>query len=111
MSHTPYDEPVKPARAEQRPDAAAPPETPDAPHDVDDAARGEAPTWEYVQANWERLAPRVQARWPKLSGHELTTAAGDHDALVAVIEKRYGLEPAEARRQVDGWLEDLDAGP
>ena len=70
---------------------------------VDAAAAGAEETWTSLQANWEESVDEVQAHFGELSEQDVLATGGDRDALVAVVQERYRLEPEEAERQVADW--------
>lgn len=62
------------------------------------------PAWAHVTENWSRFSASIQKVWPEVSDLEIERAAGDYDRFTAVLELRYGLEPASAREKINTWL-------
>ena len=50
---------------------------------------------------WSQLRARLHDRWPALSEDELDETEGDREALVALLEARYGYARANAEADVD----------
>jgi uncharacterized protein YjbJ (UPF0337 family) len=61
--------------------------------------------WDQVARRWTEVRPDVASQWPKLTGDDLESVRGKRDALVAKIEKRYGVLEETAQEQVNEWLE------
>lgn len=57
--------------------------------------------WDQVKGNWRQMTGSVKENWGKLTDDEIQQAEGNYDQLVGKIQERYGIEKAEAKRQVD----------
>jgi uncharacterized protein YjbJ (UPF0337 family) len=59
--------------------------------------------WEHIQGHWEKLTPKVQDRWIKLTQYDAETVAGQRDRLMGKLQERYGMAPKEADKQIAEW--------
>ena len=60
---------------------------------------------------WPQLRARLHDRWPALSEDELDETEGDRDALVALLEARYGYARANAEADLDLVTSASVSGP
>jgi uncharacterized protein YjbJ (UPF0337 family) len=65
---------------------------------------------EHFAGNWNAVRGKVKERWGKLSDDDLQAIGGRFDHLVGMIQKRYGKERDAAEKEVDHWLETIEAG-
>ena len=63
--------------------------------------------WDRISGNWAHWRDRIRERWGRLTSDELDLVAGRRDQLVGRIQKAYGLERAEAERQLRNWERKL----
>ncbi|MGE0409639.1 MAG: CsbD family protein [Amphiplicatus sp.] len=56
-----------------------------------------------LQGNWKQLKGAVKQQWGKLTDDDLSRVEGSYDRLVGKIQERYGVERAEAEKQVKAW--------
>ena len=71
-------------------------------------------SWNQIPGSWQQFARGTKARWGKLKDHELAETEGKRDALVGLIQARYGIKPEEAQRRVAEWERSYasqDRGP
>ena len=57
--------------------------------------------WDQVKGNWKQMTGSVKSQWGDLTDDEIQQADGDREKLAGKIQERYGIEKAEAERQVD----------
>ena len=62
-------------------------------------------SWDHVEGNWKQFKGKVKEEWGDLTDEEITEAEGNREQLEGRIQERYGIEKAEARRQVDAWID------
>lgn len=62
-------------------------------------------SWDRVEGNWKQFKGKVKEEWGDLTDDEITEAEGNREKLEGRIQERYGIEKAEARRQVDAWAD------
>ena len=49
---------------------------------------------------WKQLQGKVKQQWGKLTDDDLTRIEGKQDELIGRVQERYGIERAEAEKQV-----------
>jgi uncharacterized protein YjbJ (UPF0337 family) len=59
--------------------------------------------WNQVQGNWKQVMGKAKEKWGDLTDDELIQIAGERDALVGLIQTKYGVVEEEAERQVKDW--------
>jgi len=60
---------------------------------------------EMLTGQWKQLKGKVKQQWGKLTDDEIDQIEGSWERLLGTIEKRYGIERAEAEKQVNEFLE------
>ncbi|MCA9836026.1 MAG: hypothetical protein KC422_03900 [Trueperaceae bacterium] len=68
----------------------------------------ESTHWYYIANEWQELIPNIRETWPELSLDEIKWADANYDRFVAIIERRYGIEPAKAKENVAHWIASLN---
>ncbi|MEM8750647.1 MAG: CsbD family protein [Pseudomonadota bacterium] len=53
--------------------------------------------------NMSNFSDKARQRWVKLTNDDISSAAGQRDAIVAKIEERYGKRRSEAEKEFDEW--------
>ena len=61
-------------------------------------------TWDRIAGNWKLFKGKVQKQWGKLTRNDIAAANGRREELVGRIQARYGIDKAQADRQVDDWI-------
>jgi len=59
-----------------------------------------------LKGQWNQLKGTVREKWGKLTNDDLDVVQGRAEQLVGRIQERYGIERAEAERQVKDFLRD-----
>jgi uncharacterized protein YjbJ (UPF0337 family) len=59
-----------------------------------------------LKGQWNQLKGTVREKWGKLTNDDLDVVQGRTEQLVGRIQERYGIERAEAERQVKDFLRD-----
>lgn len=72
---------------------------------VMDAAEGAG--WTDLQANWQDSIGSIKDRWADLSEEELLSVNGDREALVTLVQEKYGLDRDTAESEVNDWASTL----
>ena len=70
---------------------------------VDAAGAG----WTDLQANWQDSIGSIKDRWADLSEEELLSVNGDREALVTLVQEKYGLDRDAAESEVNDWASTL----
>jgi uncharacterized protein YjbJ (UPF0337 family) len=60
--------------------------------------------WNQAEARWSELGSAFQKKWGKFTDDDLTSAAGKRDALVGLLQERYGIRKDHAEMQLDKWV-------
>lgn len=63
--------------------------------------------WDQVEGNWKMFSGKVHERWGKLTKDDLDVIQGKRDQLEGRIQKVYGLQREEARKQVEEFAKKL----
>ena len=64
---------------------------------------------EQLAGAWYVVRGKVQEQWGKLTDDDLDVINGRHTQLVGKVRQRYGKTREAAEREVDRWLETIDA--
>jgi uncharacterized protein YjbJ (UPF0337 family) len=59
-----------------------------------------------LTGQWNQLKGKVREKWGKLTNDDLDVVQGRAEQLVGRIQERYGIQRAEAERQVKDFLRD-----
>jgi len=63
--------------------------------------------WSDLQGNWQDTIASVKDRWADLSDEELMSINGDKEALVTLVQDKYGLDREAAETEVNDWASSL----
>jgi len=63
--------------------------------------------WDRISGNWAHWRDRIRERWGRLTNDELDVIAGRREKLVGRIQSAYGIEAADADRQLRNWERSL----
>ncbi len=63
--------------------------------------------WTDLQANWQDSIGSIKDRWADLSEEELLSVNGDREALVTLVQEKYGLDRDTAESEVNDWASTL----
>ncbi|MGB4334518.1 MAG: CsbD family protein [Chromatiaceae bacterium] len=59
--------------------------------------------WNQAKGNSNQFMGKAKAKWGDLTDDELTQIAGERDALVGLIQTKYGILQEAAEQQVKEW--------
>ena len=62
-----------------------------------------------VKGNWKQLSGSVRHEWGKLTHDDVERVKGDVEVLAGLIQERYGVAKAEARKQIEAWATRVTA--
>ena len=62
-----------------------------------------------IKGNWKQLSGSVRQEWGKLTHNDVERVKGDVEILAGLIQERYGVAKAEARKQIETWAAKLMA--
>ena len=60
-----------------------------------------------LQGKWKQLKGKAQQHWGKITDDEWDRAQGSSEELEGIIQEKYGKSKAEAKQEVNSWLEKL----
>ena len=63
--------------------------------------------WTDLQGNWQDSIGSIKDRWADLSEEELLGVNGDREALVTLVQEKYGLDRDTAESEVNDWASTL----
>ena len=65
--------------------------------------------WDIVEGNWKQIKGSVKEKWGELTDDDLDVVEGKRDKLVGKVQEKYGKSKDEAEREVDAYMESIDA--
>jgi uncharacterized protein YjbJ (UPF0337 family) len=71
--------------------------------------RRRAMNWDQVEGKWKQVKGKVKEQWGKLTDDDIDVINGKRQQFIGKVQQRYGLEKDAAERQVDAWVDDLQA--
>ncbi len=54
---------------------------------------------------WLEIRGKVRKHWSKLTDDDLARLSGKTDELVTVLQQRYGYGKAQAKIEIENWLD------
>jgi len=60
--------------------------------------------WDQAKGNWKELKGRLKQRWADLTDDDLKRLEGKGEELEGIVQQRYGLAKADAKRQAEEFL-------
>lgn len=63
--------------------------------------------WNQVKDNWDSVSRAILLTWGKLSDDDLEFICGDHNRLVAVLQKKYVITLPVAEARVENFVNHL----
>jgi uncharacterized protein YjbJ (UPF0337 family) len=64
--------------------------------------------WDQIKGNWKQLSGKVKEKWGKLTDDDLTTAAGQREQLLGLLQKRYGYAKEKAEEELNHFTHTLN---
>ncbi len=61
-----------------------------------------------LKGQWMQVKGKVRQQWGKLTDDEVDQMQGNAELLIGKIQERYGQERAQAEREVERWLNDME---
>lgn len=59
--------------------------------------------WDQIEGKWHQLKGKVREQWGKFTDDDLDVIAGKRDQFLGKLQERYGLNRAEAEKQLEEW--------
>jgi uncharacterized protein YjbJ (UPF0337 family) len=60
-----------------------------------------------LEGNWKQIRGQAKAWWGKLNDNDLDRVAGKFDALVGVLQEKYGYSRQQAAAEADKRITDF----
>lgn len=60
------------------------------------------------KGRWHEIKGRIKEKWAQLTDDDLLEIEGNQEKLKGIVEKRYGIEQEQAKKNVDAFYEDLN---
>lgn len=57
-----------------------------------------------VKGHWKEMKGQLRQQWGKLTEDDVTKMQGSYEELQGSLEKRYGYQKDEAKKEVDAFL-------
>jgi len=58
-----------------------------------------------LKGQWKQLKGKARQQWGRLTDDDLAMIEGDREVLLGKIQERYGRSRADAKEEVDRWLQ------
>lgn len=58
-----------------------------------------------VKGNWKEIKGKLKQQWGKLTDDQITQMNGTYDELEGALQKNYGYQKDEVKRQIDTFIE------
>ncbi|WP_072897505.1 CsbD family protein [Hydrocarboniphaga daqingensis] len=65
------------------------------------------PNVDAVKGKWKQQVGSAKVIWGKLTDDELLRSEGHEEKLTGLVEERYAISRAEAKKQVNGFLDKM----
>jgi uncharacterized protein YjbJ (UPF0337 family) len=56
--------------------------------------------WDQIKGKWKQAKGQVQQKWGELTDDDLSVVDGKREALVGIVQERYGIAKEAAEEQV-----------
>ena len=56
--------------------------------------------WDQIQGDWRQMTGKVKEKWGNLTDNELTTAAGQREQIIGLIQEKYGYAKDRAEKEL-----------
>ena len=58
-----------------------------------------------IKGNWKQLKGKVKQQWNKLTDDEIGQMEGSFEELEGILQKNYGYEKDQAKKEIDSFIE------
>lgn len=58
-----------------------------------------------VKGNWKEIKGKLKQQWGKLTDDEITQIDGSYDELEGILQKSYGYQKEEAKREIETFID------
>jgi uncharacterized protein YjbJ (UPF0337 family) len=63
--------------------------------------------WDRVEGDWKQFKGKIKEKWGNLTDDDLDRVAGQREQLEGIIQKRYGIEKDQVRKDINAWLDSV----
>jgi uncharacterized protein YjbJ (UPF0337 family) len=64
--------------------------------------------WDRIKGNWKQFSGKVKEKWGKLTDDDLTSAEGQRDQVLGLLQQRYGFAKEQAEAELDQFTRSLN---
>lgn len=61
-----------------------------------------------MKGNWKQFAGKVKQKWGKLTDDDLTQINGSTEELEGRLQKAYGYQKDQAKKEIDAFIKQQD---
>lgn len=61
-----------------------------------------------LEGKWNEIKGQVKQKWGKLTDNDLLEIKGNVQKLSGKLQKQYGYQENEAKREIDNFIKDID---
>jgi uncharacterized protein YjbJ (UPF0337 family) len=77
---------------------------------MDKKNRGRTPTQDIVEGKWKQMHGRAREWWGKLTDDDLDKAAGKAEAIIGMLQEKYGYTRERAEAEFNKRVKEYEAG-
>lgn len=63
-------------------------------------------TEDIVKGKWKEIKGKLKQQWGRFTDDDITRMQGSYNELLGHLQKKYGYQKEEARRELNDFLED-----
>lgn len=61
-----------------------------------------------IEGNWKEVKGKLKQQWGKLTDDDITHLKGTYQELEGVLQKRYGYQKDQAKKEIDSFIDHND---
>jgi uncharacterized protein YjbJ (UPF0337 family) len=61
-----------------------------------------------IKGKWKEIKGKAKQKWGKLTDDELDQMEGSYDELEGAIQKHYGYQKEQVKKEIDTFIDDND---
>jgi len=61
-----------------------------------------------IQGHWHEIKGNLKQQWGKLTDDQITQMKGSYEELEGVLQKSYGYQKDEAKKEIDAFIKKND---
>lgn len=59
-----------------------------------------------IKGKWHEVKGKLKQKWGKLTDDDLTQMKGSYEELSGAIQKRYGYQKDQAKKEIDAFVKE-----